>query len=67
LKPKPAKGNKCYYALNSLIKSKNISRSAKLNIYRTIIRPIAMYASETWRLRKLEEKLIIICERKILR
>jgi hypothetical protein len=32
-----------------------------------IIRPIAMYASETWRLRKSEEKLIITWERKILR
>jgi hypothetical protein len=62
-----AKGNKCYYALNNLIKSKNISRSTKLNIYRTIIRPIVMYASETWRLRKLEEKMIITWESKILR
>jgi hypothetical protein len=26
-----------------------------------------MYASETWRLRKLEEKMIIIWERRILR
>jgi hypothetical protein len=60
-----AKGNKCYYALNNLIKSKNISRSAKLNIYRTI-RPIVMYASETWRLRKLEAKMIT-WESKILR
>jgi hypothetical protein len=67
IKARIATGNKCYYALNSLIKSKNISRSAKLNIYRTIIRPIVMYASETWRLRKSEEKLIITWERKILR
>jgi hypothetical protein len=67
IKVRLAKGNKCYYALNNLIKSKNISRSAKLNIYRTIIRPIVMYASETWRLRKQEEKMIITWERKILR
>jgi hypothetical protein len=32
-----------------------------------MIRPIVMYASETWRLRKLEEKMIITWERKILR
>jgi hypothetical protein len=67
IKARLAKGNKYNYALNNLIKSKNISRSPKLNIYRTIIRPIVMYASETWRLRKLEEKVIITWERKILR
>jgi hypothetical protein len=50
-----------------LIKSKNISSNPKLNIYRTITRPIVMYASETWQPRKLEEKMIITWERKILR
>jgi hypothetical protein len=50
-----------------LINSKNISSNPKLNIYRTIIRPIVMYASETWQPRKLEEKMIITWERKIVR
>jgi hypothetical protein len=54
VKAQIAKENRCCYALNNLIKSKNLSRSAKLNIYKTIVRPIVMYASETWRLRKLE-------------
>jgi hypothetical protein len=67
IKVRLAKGNKCYYALNNVIKSKKISRSAKLDIYRTITRPIVINASETWRLRKLEEKMIIMWERKILR
>jgi hypothetical protein len=48
VKAQIAKGNKCCYALNNLITSKNISRNAKLNIYRTIVRPIVKYASETW-------------------
>jgi hypothetical protein len=43
-----AKGNKCFYALNNLITPTNIRRNAKSNIYRTIVRPIVMYASETW-------------------
>jgi hypothetical protein len=47
VKARIAKGNKFCYALN-LIKSKNISRNTKLNIYRTIVRPIIMYASEIW-------------------
>jgi hypothetical protein len=69
IKVRLAKGNKCYYALNNVTKSnkRNTSRSAELNIYRTIIRPTVMYASETWRLRKLEEKMTAAWERKILR
>jgi hypothetical protein len=47
VKARIAKGNKCCYALNNLIKSKNISRNAKLNFYRTIVRHTVMYASET--------------------
>jgi hypothetical protein len=63
IKVRLATRNKCYYALNNLIQSKNISRSAKLHIYRTIIRRIFMYGSKTWGLRKLEENTIIIWER----
>jgi hypothetical protein len=40
-------GNKCYYALGSIMRSKSISRKSKLKIYRTVIKPIVTYASET--------------------
>jgi hypothetical protein len=40
-------GNKCYYALGSIMRSKLISRKSKLKIYRTVIKPIVIYASET--------------------
>jgi predicted ATP-dependent endonuclease of OLD family len=62
IKARLAKGNKCYYALKNTVKSKNIWRSLKLNIYSIIIRPTIVYASET-----LEEKMIITWESKILR
>jgi hypothetical protein len=39
-------GYKCYYALGLVMKS--ISRQSKLKIYHTIIKPVVMYASETW-------------------
>jgi hypothetical protein len=48
VKAQIAEGNKCCCAIHNLIKSKNISRNAKLNIYRTIVRLIVMYASDTW-------------------
>jgi hypothetical protein len=44
-------GNRCYYALQAVLKSRRISRKVKLrvNIYKTIIRPIVTYACETWK------------------
>jgi hypothetical protein len=59
-------GSKCYCALGSVMKFKLISRQSKLKIYRTIIKPVVMYASETWVLKEKEIRMISICERKIL-
>jgi hypothetical protein len=44
-----------------------MSRNAKLNICRTAVRPVVVCATENWRLRKLEGKMIISWERRILR
>jgi hypothetical protein len=48
-------GNRCHYALQAVLKSRRISRKVKLNIYKTIIRPIVIYACETWVLTKKDE------------
>jgi hypothetical protein len=60
-------GNKCYYALDSVMKSKRISRQSKLKIYHMIIKPVVMYASETWVLKEKEIRMLTTWERKILR
>ena len=44
--------NRASFAHKNLLKSKIISRGAKLVIYKTLIRPIAPYACETWTLKK---------------
>jgi hypothetical protein len=49
------------------MKSKSISRQSKLKIYCTIIKPVVMYASETWVLKEKEIRMLSIWERKILR
>jgi hypothetical protein len=49
------------------LKSQRISRKVKLNIYKTIIRPIVTYACETWVLTRKDELTILIWERKVLR
>jgi hypothetical protein len=60
-------GNKWYYALGSIMRSKSISRKSNLKIYRTVIKPIVTYASETWVLKEKEISMLNVRVRKILR
>ena len=62
-----AKGNRCAGGLHSMITSKQISRNTKVRIYKTILRPTLMYASETWVLNKSTQSELEIWERTILR
>jgi hypothetical protein len=48
--------NRFCYALQNVLKSKNISRKAKLSVCKTIIRPVVTYGSETWTLTKKEKE-----------
>lgn len=61
------KGNKCYWGLLPLMKSRDLSKNCKKKIYRTVIRPIVTYASESWCMLKSDERKIAAWERKILR
>jgi hypothetical protein len=40
-------GNRCYFSLIKLLKSRAVARNTKVRIYRTIIRPVVTYVSET--------------------
>uniref|UniRef100_A0A6P7GWI7 Uncharacterized protein LOC114347641 n=1 Tax=Diabrotica virgifera virgifera TaxID=50390 RepID=A0A6P7GWI7_DIAVI len=59
--------NRAIFAFNGLLRSKHISRRAKLRTYKTVIRPIVTYASETWVTTKKHQELLLVWERKILR
>lgn len=39
-------------------KSKNVSRDTKLRIYKTLIRPVLLYACEAWTLTKDDERIL---------
>jgi len=60
-------GNRCYFGLRSMFSSKILSTKLKIQVYMTLIRPVVLYGSETWTLRKVEETRLAVFERKILR
>ncbi|KAJ8914619.1 hypothetical protein NQ315_015356 [Exocentrus adspersus] len=60
-------GNRCVAGLRRILRNKNISRQTKIKLYKTVIRPIVTYASETWALNKTEQIRLEMWERKILR
>lgn len=60
-------GNRCLYAVQDLLKSKVTSRRTKINIYKTIIRPVVMYGCEAWTLTAANEERLRVFERRILR
>lgn len=60
-------GNKAVFANNRLLKSKLISRNCKMQIYKTLIRPIITYGSETWVLSNIDENILKSFEYRVLR
>ena len=60
-------GNKCYFSLVQLFKSKKLSRKTKIRLYKTLIRPIVLYACGAWASTKSDENKLMVFERKILR
>lgn len=62
-----AAGNRAYWALIKTLKSRNLNSKLKVTVYRTMIRPVVMYGSETWTMTVTEEECFRRWERKILR
>ena len=67
IKERILSGNRTFYSTIHLLKSRSLSRKLKKTIYKTVIRPVVTYGSETWTLTKKGEELLNTWERKILR
>ncbi|XP_045492279.1 uncharacterized protein LOC123691743 [Colias croceus] len=59
--------NKCYFGLLRYFRSKLLSRNIKVLLYKTLLRPVLTYGSESWVLSKKDEDCLLVFERKILR
>jgi hypothetical protein len=59
-------GTKAYYANLKFFKIK-FTNDTKLKLYRSVIRPIVTYASETWVLKESSIQKLLVFERNILR
>ena len=44
-----------------------MSEKLKIKVYKTVIRPVMIYASETWALREKEQNMIERTEMRMLR
>jgi hypothetical protein len=64
---KIAAGNRCFYALGSVLRARYISRKIKTNIYKTIIQPAVLFGSETRTLTEKSTATLMSWERKVLR
>jgi hypothetical protein len=59
--------NKCFCGIKNQLKSHVLSQKSKIILYKTLIRPVLTYASETWVLTTSDIKALFIFERKVLR
>jgi hypothetical protein len=62
-----AKGNKAYYANAKVIKLKFLKKNAEIKKYKTMIRPVVTYSSQTWTLPAKDENNLSIFETQILK
>jgi len=60
IKARVMAGNRSYYSVLPLLRSKAICRTAKIRMYKTIIRPVVLYVSEAWCLMANDEKILCI-------
>lgn len=60
-------GNRAYYGLRKTLTSDRVNRRTKLTMYKTLIRPVALYGHETWTMQQEDECALGVFERKVLR
>jgi len=60
-------GNACYHLVQNLLSSRLLSKNLKIQIYRTITLPVALYGCEAWSLTLQEERKLRVFKNMVLR
>ena len=60
-------GNACYYSLEQILSSRLLSKKFKVNTYKPVILPVALYGCEPWSLTMRVEHRLRAFENKELR
>ena len=60
-------GNACYYSVQNLLSSRLSSKNLKINMYRNLILPVALYGCETWSLILRVERMLRLFENMVLK
>jgi hypothetical protein len=55
------------FANKKLLKNKDLNAASKLQIYKSIIRPIVTYGCETWAMTVTDQNRVLVFERRVLR
>jgi hypothetical protein len=67
IKEKISAGNRCYRSFSKILGTRYISKNTKIRIYKTIMRPVVLYGSETWAITGKMASSLMTWERKVLR
>ena len=59
-------GNACYYSAQNRLSSSLLSKTLKIEMYRTMILPVVLYGCETWSLTLREELRLRVFENRVL-
>ena len=60
------RSNSCYYGLNGELSSKDLSRTTKLILYKTLILTVLLYGAEAWTLLSTDAAALRVFEKKVL-
>jgi hypothetical protein len=67
IKRRIVSAQRAFYGIKHLLSAKSVSRKAKFAMYKTLIRPVAIYGSESWNTTEDDEERLGVFERRVLR
>jgi len=67
IKSRITAGNRCFYSLRQIFRSRTLSKAVKIKIHKTTVKPVAVYGSETWAMTKMDLNRLGTGENKILK